>query len=250
MEEVSGNMSEQIHVPPIAAYDAFAPYYTTYAEIRRHYLKKVEAIVIQHIYNAQSLLDVGAGDGSRTLRIAGAANIARPVLLEPSAGMRARCGQACETWPFGALEIPNECPQFEAITCLWNVLGHIQETEQRVLVLSKLKNLLLPGGRMFLDVTHRYNAACYGWGRTLFRAVGDLLIRTDRRGDVLVSWQAGEKMIRTYGHVFTHTEMKRLFAEAGLRIQERWVINYESGRECKLALLGNLLYKVVSVTHL
>lgn len=250
MEEAGGNMSEQIHVPPIAAYDAFAPYYTAYAETRRHYLKKVEEIVIRHLHNARSLLDVGAGDGSRTLRIAGAANIARAVLLEPSAGMLAQCVHGCETWPFGTLEIPNECPQFEAITCLWNVLGHIQDTEQRVFVLSKLKKLLAPGGMMFLDVSHRYNAACYGWGKTLFRAAGDLLIRSDERGNVVVSWQAGEKMIRTNGHVFTHTEMKRLFAAAGLRIQDRWVIHYESGRECRLACLGNLLYKVGSVTHL
>jgi len=232
---------------PIAAYDAFAPYYGSYSEARRRYLRKVEEIVIRNTRAGWSLLDVGAGDGSRALRIAAAARIGRLVLLEPSAEMRARCVPACECWPYGLLEIPDECPPFDVITCLWNVLGHIRGTEQKILALARLKKLLAAGGAMFLDVTHRYNAAAYGWSKTLFRAAGDLLIPSDARGDVIVSWRTGERMIRTHGHAFTHAEMKRLFCSAGLRIQRRWVIHYESGHECRLPLFGNLLYKVTGV---
>jgi 2-polyprenyl-3-methyl-5-hydroxy-6-metoxy-1,4-benzoquinol methylase len=230
---------------PVAAYDAFAPYYGSYSETRRPYLRKIENIVIAHARNIRSLLDVGAGDGSRALRMARLANVARVVLLEPSAGMRAQCPQDAEIWPSGTLEISN-APQFEVITCLWNVLGHIQGTEQRLLVLSKLKKLLVPGGAMFLDVTHRYNAASYGWTRTLLRALTDLFIRADEHRDVIVSWQAGGQTIRTYGHVFTHAEMKQLFRSAGLKIVARWVINYESGDECRLPTSGNLLYELAT----
>ncbi len=232
---------------PIAAYDAFAPYYGSYSETRRRYLHKVEEIVIRDTCGARSLLDVGAGDGSRALRIAAAAMIRRLVLLEPSPEMRARCVQTCECWPCGPLEIPDECPPFDVITCLWNVLGHMLGTEQKILALARLKKFLAAGGAMFLDVTHRYNAAAYGWGKTLLRAAGDLLIRSDDRRDVIVNWRAGERMIRTYGHAFTHAEMKRLFCSAGLRIQRRWVIHYESGHECRLPLFGNLLYKVTGI---
>lgn len=238
---------------PISAYDAFAPYYGAYSESRRNYLRKVEEIVILHTKNFRSLLDVGAGDGSRALRIAKSAGIARLVLLEPSAKMRSQCALG-EIWPFSAQDIPHECPSFAAIICLWNVLGHVQGTEQRELVLSKLKNTLSPGGALFLDVTHRYNAASYGWSKTLFRSTGDLLARAargtahkkwpDARGDVVISWQAGGEIIRTYGHVFTHGEMKRLFASAGLRIQKRWVIHYDTGQERRFTFCGNLLYKL------
>lgn len=231
-------------LPPIDAYDAFAPYYSSYSETKRPYLCKVEEVVIKNIFGSRSLLDVGSGDGSRALRIAASANIGRLVMLEPSAGMRAQCMQDCEIWPHGPLEIPDDYPPFEAITCLWNVLGHIQGMEQRVLVLSKLKRFLAPGGVFLLDVTHRYNASSFGWSKTLFRAVGDLLSRSCTRGDVIVTWRAGAQTIRTYGHVFTHREMQKLCASAGLRIQERWVISSESGRQRKLALAGNLLYKL------
>jgi SAM-dependent methyltransferase len=237
---------QQTILPPVAAYDAFAPYYNAYSETRKDYLRKVEDIVITHMRQCRSLLDVGAGDGRRALRIARSANVARLVLLEPSAGMRVFCARACEIWPHGVLEIPDECPPFEAITCLWNVLGHIQGTEQRILVLSKLRRLLAPGGAIFLDVVHRYNAALYGWNKTLLRAAGDLLLRSDKRGDVIVTWYAGGQVIRTSGHVFTHKEMKRLFSVAGLRIEQRWVINYDNGRECKWPFSGNLLYKIIA----
>ena len=231
---------------PIAAYDAFAPYYSSYSERRRRYLRKVEEIVISNIRGARSLLDVGAGDGSRAFRIATAAGIGRLALLEPSAEMRARCVPACECWPCGPLEVPDECPPFDAILCLWNVLGHIRGTERRILVLAKLKKLLAAEGAMFLDVTHRYNAASYGWGKTFLRAAGDCFIRSDARRDIIVSWRAGDQVIRTHGHAFTHAEMKRLFGFAGLKIQQRWAIHYESGRERRLPLFGNLLYKVTS----
>lgn len=207
-------------------------------------MRTVEDIIIRHIPNSLSLLDVGAGNGSRALRIARSVNIERLVLLEPSEGMRALCAPGCEIWPYDPRNIPDKCPQFEAITCLWNVLGHIQGMEQRVLALSKLKRILAPGGVMFLDVSHRYNAASYGWSNTLRRMAGDLLLRSEKRGDVVVAWHAGGRFIRTYGHVFTHPEMKRLFSSAGLRIEERWVINYESGRERRLPVSGNLLYKL------
>jgi SAM-dependent methyltransferase len=232
---------------PVAAYDAFAPYYSAYSETRRDYLRKIEDIVIAHTHKFRSLLDVGAGDGSRAIRIARSANIARLVLLEPSAGMRALCVQACEIWPCGLLEIPDECPPFEAITCLWNVLGHIQGMEQRLLALLKLRRLLAPGGAIFLDVIHRYNAALYGWSKTLLRAAGDLFLRSDKRGDVIVTWHAGGQIIRTSGHVFTQREMERLFSIVGLRIEQRWVIDYNSGRERKSPFFGNLLYKLTGV---
>ena len=84
-------MTEKPALTSIAAYDVFAPFYSAYANTRAPYLRKVEDVVIAHAPTASSLLDVGAGDGSRALRIVQAANLRRVVLLEPSAGMRAQC---------------------------------------------------------------------------------------------------------------------------------------------------------------
>ena len=229
---------------PIAAYDAFAPFYSAYANPRAPYLRKVEDLVIAHAQGAGSLLDVGAGDGSRALRIAQAAKLARLVLLEPSAGMRTQCPRSVEIWPHSAVDVPGSGLPFDVITCLWNVMGHLEGTEQRLSALRKLKNRLAPQGMVFLDVSHRYNAESYGWRMTLLRMAGDFFLRSKKQGDVTVVWKAGEQTIRTTGHVFTHREIKRLVRQAGLKILRRWIISYETGRESKLPFRGHLLYQL------
>jgi 2-polyprenyl-3-methyl-5-hydroxy-6-metoxy-1,4-benzoquinol methylase len=233
-------------LPPIAAYDIFAPAYKSYAETRKAYLQKVEELVIGQLGSRATLLDVGAGDGSRALRIARAARVRRLVLLEPCAGMRALCPQGAEIWPCGILEVPASAPAFDAIICLWNVLGHLLDIRERVLALRRMRMLLAPGGMLFLDVSHRYNGAAYGWGRTSLRLVRDFLNPSEKHGDVLVSWKAGDRTVRTQGHVFTHAEIRSLCWSAGLKIDRRWVVNYETGEECRLSFRGHLLCQLTA----
>lgn len=237
-------MAEKSLLTPVAAYDAFAPFYSGYASTRTPYLRKVEDVVIAYAPGAGSLLDVGAGDGNRALRIAQAAKLARVVLLEPSAGMRAQCPPGIEVWPYSAAEIPDSRFQFDVITCLWNVLGHLEGPQQRTSALNQFRKMLSPQGMVFLDVNHRYNAESYGWNMTFLRMAGDFLLRSEKKGDVAVTWKAGEQIIHTTGHVFTHREIKRLVCSAGLKILRRWIISYETGRESKLPLRGHLLYQL------
>lgn len=229
-------------LPPIAAYDIFAPAYRSWSETRRAYLRKVEEIVIGRMGRVASMLDVGAGDGTRALRIARAAGVGRLVLLEPSAGMRALCSQGgVEIWPYGILEVPAAAPAFDAITCLWNVIGHLPDNRERILALGRMKKLLAPGGMLFLDVSHRYNGAAYGWGKTSLRIVRDFFNPSEKHGNVMVSWKAGDRTVHTQGHVFTYAELKSLCGSAGLTIARRWVVNYETGEECRFLFRGHLL---------
>ena len=231
---------------PVAAYDAFAPYYKAYSKTRRRYLQKIEDIVIAHAGNVRSMLDVGAGDGSRALRVARLANIAQVVLLEPSAGMRAHCPEGAEIWPCRISDLPAAAPAFEFITCLWNVLGHLRDNQERELTLVRLRKLLAPGGAIFLDVCHRYNGAAYGWGRTFLRIGRDFFNPSEKHGDVVISWKAGESTIYTHGHLFTHMEIRSLCRFANLKIARRWVVSYETGKECRLSLSGHLLYQLTA----
>ena len=237
-------MAKKPALTPIAAYDALAPFYSGYANTRIPYLRKVEDVVIAHVQRAGSLLDVGAGDGSRAVRIAEAAKLGRVVLLEPSAGMRALCPAGVQVWPCSVLEIPENEVQFDAITCLWNVLGHLEGPQQRASALVQFRKMLAPQGMLFLDVSHRYNAESYGWSMTFLRMARDFFLRSEKQGDVAVDWKMGGQVIRTTGHVFTHREIKRLVRPAGLKILKRWIISYETGRESKLPLHGHLLYQL------
>ena len=82
---------------PVTAYDAFAPYYQAYSERRLAYLKSVETIIGTYATGADSLLDVGAGDGSRISRIASSIKPREIVLVEPSKAMLARCNLRAES---------------------------------------------------------------------------------------------------------------------------------------------------------
>lgn len=230
----------------IDAYDLLAPWYRCISEERLPYLCRVEDIVIRCAPRGGAMLDVGAGDGWRAMRIARSAELSRVVLLEPSAGMRAQCPGGVEIWPCSVPEIPETAPPFDIITCLWNVLGHVPETWQRERMLAEMRKRLAPGGAIFLDVSHRYNAASYGWRMTFLRMALDFLLPSNRRGDVVVSWNAGGKTVRTHGHVFTHREIRRLVRSAGLKIIGRWVVDYETGIQRRMPLSGHLLYQLAA----
>jgi 2-polyprenyl-3-methyl-5-hydroxy-6-metoxy-1,4-benzoquinol methylase len=238
------DMAQKPAFTPIAAYNAFAPFYSAYANTRAPYLRKIEDVVIAHTPRTGSLLDVGAGDGSRALRIAHSTDMRHIVLLEPSPGMRSQCPPNLEIWPYSASEIPDSELQFDVITCLWNVLGHLEGPQQRASALVQFRKMLAPQGMVFLDVSHRYNAESYGWSMTFLRMAGDFFLRSEKRGDVAVAWKAGVRTIHTTGHVFTHREIKRLVRSAGLKILGHWIISYETGRESKLPLRGHLLYQL------
>lgn len=230
---------------PVAAYDRLASRYPAFAHRRGTYLRAVENLIVsRRPVSANSLLDIGAGDGSRALRIAASAGIRRIVLVEPSSGMSGLVPSAAELWRLRAEDLNPAAvsERFDAITCLWNSLGHVPGDQNRRRGLSSMAQLLSPTGMLFLDVNHRYNAHCYGFSVTCARWIQDLVLRDPRNGDVTASWRVGESRVSTYGHVFTHREVMRLAQFAGLQLEGRIVVDYENGSVRRLPWLGNLLY--------
>ena len=237
-------MSHQHYDDPVAAYDRLAPVYWGYAKRRERYLLSVERLIAHRVQGATSLLDMGAGDGTRATRIAATAGIPNLVLLEPSSAMSGTPTSSAERWAMRAEDLRPEhmARRFDAITCLWNVLGHIPAID-RERVLRASSQLLTPEGRIFLDVNHRYNARSYGWIATSARWLRDAVTQDVRKGDVTAIWKiGGGRSISTFGHVFTHREMVGLAQAAGVEIEERIVIDYENGSVHDITWLGNLLY--------
>jgi 2-polyprenyl-3-methyl-5-hydroxy-6-metoxy-1,4-benzoquinol methylase len=230
---------------PVLAYDRLAKDYAELAKKRLHYLAGVEREVLSRVpTGSSSLLDIGAGDGSRTLRIASAARISRIVLAEPSGRMLSQAPNGATVWRDRAedLGIRRSSETFDVITCLWNVLGHIRGESRRVQALSAVKNFLSEKGRFFLDVTNRYNLRSYGIFPTAARLLHDFFVRGETNGDVAANWKIGNARISTYGHVFTHNEVLALASNSGLKLEERVVIDYETGTVRARAFQGNLLY--------
>jgi 2-polyprenyl-3-methyl-5-hydroxy-6-metoxy-1,4-benzoquinol methylase len=230
---------------PVLAYDRLSQSYAKLARRRERYLAGVEREILSRVPSAsKSLLDIGAGDGSRASRITFQAGIGRIVLVEPSEKMITQTPNDVEIWRTRAEELgarPSD-EKFDVITCLWNVLGHIRGTALRIVALNAIKGLLSQEGTFFMDINHRYNARSYGLVPTAVRFLYDSFAPSHENGDVVASWDVGESCISTYGHVFTHNEVVHLALTGGLEVEERVVIDYENGQVRRNPFQGNLLY--------
>lgn len=228
-----------------SAYDMLASVFRSLSQSRNAYLSSIDRIVVTRTpAGARALLDVGAGDGVRAWRIARSRRIPRLVLAEPSEAMSARCRRlrGAEVWRVRAEDLPEGGQKFDVITCLWNVLGHVENHQKRLLALRKIGSLLSDSGRIFLDVNNRYNARSYGRVKTLGRILYDRVLPSETNGDVSYTWRVGNQHIPYGGHVFTPGEMDSLVAGAGLRVSARYVIDYETGRRYRSLFRGQLFY--------
>jgi SAM-dependent methyltransferase len=233
---------------PVPAYDRVSPFFSEISQRRKRYLDSIDQLTVARVPSgSRSLLDVGAGDGKRARRIANKAGLSDVILLEPSAGMMKDYPDSAGIWKLRAEDLgPDNAGTgnhlFDVITCLWNVLGHIRPAKTRVQVLRQLSRRLTPEGVLFLDVNHRYNLRSYGLIRTAGRFLYDQLSPGETNGDVTVSWSFGDVRCRTYGHVFTDREIRRLAGDADLVVTELVVVDYETGEAKRRAWEGNLFY--------
>jgi SAM-dependent methyltransferase len=226
-------------------YDAMASGYRDYASRRSNYLGAVDALIRESMpAGARRLLDVGSGDGVRAMALARACGIETVVLSDVSAEMVQRCKAlgATDVWQVPAQALPDNGTRFDAITCLWNVLGHVPTRADRVAALRRMRDLLAPGGRLFLDVQNRHNATTYGWGTVLMRVGLDALSPDERRGDTEFDWQIGDKTIRGHGHLFTPSEIAALLREARLGVVSCYTIDYATGRRSGSFFKGQLAF--------
>ena len=251
---------------PVAAYGRLAPHYADLSSSRQPYLRSIERIIASRVPpNSKALLDIGAGDGIRTLRIARECGIQRVVLVEPSLEIAASAeamakmkiwniraeelgakASSCSTFRADGSEPganENERTQhFDVITCLWNVLGHIRTVEDRMRALRGIADRLMPGGKCFLDVNHRYNFRSYGVIPSAARFICDSIFYKETNADVIATWDLGGSSISTHGHVFTDREVRQLASAAGLIVEDRIVVDYDSGKVRRFPFEGNLLY--------
>jgi SAM-dependent methyltransferase len=234
---------DSIFLEPVEAYDRIAPEFARLSHQHRAYLSRIDQLVVSEIpHGGRSLLDIGAGDGSRSFCIVEAAGLKELVLLEPSAGMRGNWPPQTQGWAIRAEELRGKNASFDVITCLWNVLGHIFPAASRVEVLRHCARLLAPQGLLFVDVSHRYNFLHYGILPTLLRIMRDRMLPDEKNGDVVARWDVDGTRYATNGHVFTDTEFRRISSLAGLTIRKTFAVDYTTGEIHQSKFAGHLLY--------
>jgi len=228
------------------AYDALAPHYREYAKGRSAYLDAVDRLILDSApLPAARLLDVGAGDGVRGMRLARKLGAEWVVLCEPSHAMAESCRrlEPGAVWACEAQDLPATDDRFDVVLCLWNVLGHLPGRAARLAALGSIRDRLQPGGCLFLDVNNRHNSSAYGWWKVLGRRIIDALAPDERRGDAVFEWKVGQRSFPAAGHLFTPAEIEDLIARSGLNIWRRLAVNYVTGEYSTSPFRGQLVYQ-------
>jgi hypothetical protein len=131
---------------------------------------------------------------------------------------------------------------FDAITVLWNVFGHMANSEIRLKTLQGMATKLKPDGVVMLDVNNRHNQLSYGRWNVLKRRIIDAIAFDETRGDAHYEWKIGDKSFPASGHLFTPHEIERLYMRAGFYGVERWSVNYATGAVSASPFNGQLFY--------
>ncbi|ARV12798.1 hypothetical protein BTO09_10745 [Gilvibacter sp. SZ-19] len=222
-------------------YNAIAKNYSKLARKRLKYLMAVEAIITKS-QNIDSYLDIGCGDGKRSLRIIDQLKPRKVVLLDESDQML----QNINASQLGVIEVkvgnylsqPIET-KFDLITCLWNVFGHLESKEIKLLFLEKIHNSLTESGILFLDINNRYNLKSYGIKAVFQNIFKDF---TGKQNAGYYSLNAGTD-ISSQVYIHNPFEMDKLLKRAGFSKVKKYYIDYDTGEEKSTFLEGQILYR-------
>lgn len=229
-------------------YTEFAKAFESYALLRKSYTEGVDRFVVDEIGAANTIVDIGSGNGKRATRLAKELGARSLTLVDNSDGMldqiRVSKGISVIKADISDSEYqPNE--KYDLVLCLWNVLGHIPSNKRKT-ALGNLASLLNPSGMIILDVNNRYNISQYGFVAVVRNIFRDIFSRKTTNGDfeLCLGTNSESADIKTTVHLFSPAEMNRLIRSAGLQIDKRVIISYENGTRQKNVLGGQLVYKL------
>jgi SAM-dependent methyltransferase len=237
--------------PSSKFYTKLAPFYTEYASRRSAYLDAVNDFITQEIGSRYYIADVGTGDGLRLQNIIRKIGLKiNATLIDDSDGMIAiqKDVQGVKVVKADVSSSEFHLPEkYEAVFCLWNVLGHINGAKNRRTAMKNMADLLEEGSVLFLDVNNRYNAAHYGMKAVFKNLLVDVLRPNKDNGNFGLVVNICGQNIETSVHIFNPWEMERLIKSAGLRIVKRRFIDYRLGKTAKFFWAGQLMYMLKKI---
>ena len=225
-------------------YDLFAEQYRSYSDGKKAYIDAVDRQIIERFADKVSnVLDFGAGDGVRGARVYSELKAQSLTQVDISDAMVEKCKalRAADrvfnvqhsAWLEGQFE-------FDLAMCLWNVLGHVPGSTDRVAALKQIRSRLAPNGMFIFDVNNRHNEG-YGYLKSIGRRALDFIAPDDSRGDVVFDWEIDGEKFPASGHFFTPAEVKRLLASSGFSPVEIMAVDYSSGTVSARLTKGQLL---------
>lgn len=205
-------------------YSSISKDYRAISDKRKAYLNSIDNLIIENApEKVINYLDVGSGDGKRGLYIAQSIDAKNTVLLDNCEDMFTN---ELENVRFVSGDILNykSDVKFDLITCLWNVLGHVGNKEDRLNALKNMSILLSKNGKLILDVNNRYNSKNYTSKGVFGNRLKDLL-RIKNSG----YYQLGEGENSTSVYIHKPFEIDRQAEKSGLKLIKKLYVNYSTG---------------------
>lgn len=224
-------------------YNELAKSYRSVSESRTEFIESINQYIVESaptIAGGVRYLDIGAGDGYRSNIIIGALQPSHTTLLDNSAEMAGRIPQGD-----GLNVIISPIDEFESdmeydlVTCLWNVLGHFNNADQRMQFFHKVKMALSKSGQLVLDVNNRYNINAYGHKSVMKNLSDDLHSKPD------AGWfSLGDSKNGTRVYIHAPYEIDKMAEAAGLKVVDTKYVDYETGEFRDTFFEGQLLYLI------
>tara|TARA_R110001583_G_scaffold8965_21_gene42390 strand:+ start:295 stop:987 length:693 start_codon:yes stop_codon:yes gene_type:complete len=202
------------------------------------YLGAVDKAILSNInFGPRSYLDVGCGDGIRAQRLVDYLQPSSAVFIDSSPEMIEKASKlgVANCFCRSILNL-DEANKYDVITCLWNVLGHLENKQIRREALNQIYTSLTPEGLFFIDFNNRYNIYHYGLRGVFCNFLKDLF-KVPSAG-----WFPLNSTSSVYIHNFM--EAKNLLKSCGFRVKKTYTINYKTGSFHRLPYLGQTLFVV------
>lgn len=230
-------------------YKYFSNNFTEYSFSKKKYLDSIDNIITNLDFKPKNIIDLGAGDGRRSLKIAEKLKVEDIVLVDNCSEM---FNKITETENIKKVTDDISDNNFyskigkksDLVLCLWNVLGHIETEGERVSVIENITNLLSDKGIGFLDVNNRYNVRQYGFKNVIKNILKDIFSPNNKNGDFPFNFKKEELDIKTSVHIFNPYEVDKYLKNAGLKIVDKKFIDYDTGKIGSNIFSGQILYKI------
>jgi SAM-dependent methyltransferase len=225
-------------------YNAIAKDYDLLSNERMKYLNAIDDIIISDnkFKMIINYLDIGSGDGRRSIKIINSLNPISSTLVDDSSKMlnqiKLKKNLNLINNSFFDLETDDK---FDLITCLWNVVGHIDSKMLRKRFFHLVEKKLNLEGVIYFDVNNRYNISQYGYSNVMKNLEMDFLYPSERNGVFNIG--VGEKKTTVFIH--NPFEVADYIKDLKLEIQNIYFIDYNTGEIKDTFFEGQLLYKII-----
>ena len=234
----------------LSFYNDLSIMYDEISSKRYNYLSGVNQILFDFVEITNhriKWLDLACGNGSRTLglmrtfgKVESVTAIDSAINMVNSFNHKLTGDMRVEVICKDFTEPQDLSSEFNLITTLWNVFGHLNTEDEKLAWLQNVKKHLSKDGFFFMDFNNRYNLE-YGLKTILKNMVFDLFqIKTAR-------YPLQIEGIQTAVYIHSPGELDGLIDQAGLKIQKRLFVLYKSGELSRVPwVCGQVL---LQITH-